>query len=65
MSQSKDFMDTLSLVMHAYNAPNPMLRSEHLGLYKALCVLMGWSYASPWKYDEKSCQSLPQLRKNT
>jgi len=57
-SQSKDFTDTHSLVMHAYNAPNPVLRSEHLGLYKALCVLMGWSYASP-PDNEKSYQSFP------
>lgn len=57
-SQSKDFIDTHSLVMHAYNAPNPVLRSQHLGLYKALCVLMGWSYASPPDND-KSYQSFP------
>lgn len=64
-SQSKDFVDTHSLIMHAYNAPNPMLRSEHLGLYKALCVLMGWSYASP-PDNEKSYQSFsaPEAMEN-
>eukprot|EP00253_Pinus_taeda_P013383 PITA_13383 len=65
-SQSMDFVDTHSLIMHAYNAPNPMLRSEHLGLYKALCVLMGWSYASP-PDNEKSYQSFsaPEAMENT
>jgi hypothetical protein len=52
MSQSKYFMDTLSPVMHAYNAPNPVLRSEHLGLYKAFCVLLEWSYASSPDHEE-------------
>ncbi|KAF4365002.1 hypothetical protein F8388_001750 [Cannabis sativa] len=44
---SKDFPDMHSLIMHAYNADNADLRVDHLGLHKALCVLMGWSYSKP------------------
>ncbi|KAF6142229.1 hypothetical protein GIB67_012078 [Kingdonia uniflora] len=40
---SKEFPDMHILVMHAFNCPDS--RVEHLGLHKALCVLMGWSYA--------------------
>eukprot|EP00249_Psilotum_nudum_P022867 c28668_g1_i1 orf=209-3130(+) len=42
---SKRFMDTHCLLMHAYNCGKRGLRAEHLGLHKALCVLMGWSSA--------------------
>eukprot|EP01018_Ginkgo_biloba_P023295 Gb_30397 [translate_table: standard] len=56
--QSKDFVDTHSLVMHTYNSQNPLLRAEHLGLHKALCVLMGWSHASQ-PDNARSYQSLP------
>ncbi|GLJ16524.1 hypothetical protein SUGI_0282320 [Cryptomeria japonica] len=55
--QSNFFIDTHSLVMHAYNAENPALRTDHLGLHKALCVMMGWSYALP-PDSAKSYQSL-------
>ena len=58
-SQSKYFIGTHSLVMHAYNALNLVLRSQHLELYKALCVfMMGWSYSFPSDND-KSYQSFP------
>nr|CAB3501960.1 unnamed protein product [Digitaria exilis] len=41
---SKDFADAHGLVMHAYNPPNSDSLVDHLGLHKALCVLMGWDY---------------------
>ncbi|KAF3786154.1 Suppressor of Gene Silencing 3 protein [Nymphaea thermarum] len=41
---SKEFTDVHCLIMHAFNAQNPDLRIDHLGLHKALCSLMGWSY---------------------
>lgn len=44
---SKDFPDTHSLVMHTYNSDNADLQVDHLGLHKALCVLMGWNYSKP------------------
>ncbi|GMI89002.1 hypothetical protein HRI_002569500 [Hibiscus trionum] len=41
-SKSEDF-DTLSLVMHAFTSQKSRRRRvEHLGLHKALCLLMGW-----------------------
>lgn len=39
----RDFKDTRSLAKHAYSCVKIDLRAQHLGLYKALCVLMGWN----------------------
>ncbi|XP_021290125.1 uncharacterized protein LOC110421019 isoform X2 [Herrania umbratica] len=44
---SKDFPDMHGLIMHTYYSDNADLRVDHLGLYKALCVLMGWNYSKP------------------
>lgn len=33
--------------MHTFNSDNADLRVDHLGLHKALCVLMGWNYSKP------------------
>uniref|UniRef100_A0A2P2IQX6 Uncharacterized protein MANES_03G178600 n=1 Tax=Rhizophora mucronata TaxID=61149 RepID=A0A2P2IQX6_RHIMU len=44
---SKDFPNTHALIMHAYNSDNAESRMDHLGLHKALCVLMGWNYLKP------------------
>lgn len=44
---SKDFVDTHDLIMHTYNFDKADLRVDHLGLHKALCVLMGWNYLVP------------------
>ncbi|XP_043691917.1 protein SUPPRESSOR OF GENE SILENCING 3-like [Telopea speciosissima] len=44
---SKDFPDMHGLIMHAFNSQNSDLHVDHLGLHKALCVLMGWNYANP------------------
>lgn len=42
---SKDFPDMHGLIMHTYYSDNADLRVDHLGLHKALCVLMGWNYS--------------------
>ncbi|KAI8029788.1 hypothetical protein LOK49_LG01G00377 [Camellia lanceoleosa] len=42
-SLSKDFMDTQRLVMHAFMSHKVGLRAQHLGLHKAICVLLGWN----------------------
>lgn len=44
-SNSKEFEDTLSLAQHAFMSRKVGSKSEHLGLHKALCVLMGWNSA--------------------
>ncbi|KAJ6985934.1 hypothetical protein NC653_023764 [Populus alba x Populus x berolinensis] len=44
-SNSKDFVDTLSLAQHTVMFSKGSFRAEHLGLHKALCVLMGWNSA--------------------
>lgn len=44
---AKDFPDMHSLIMHSYNTDNADTRVDHLGLHKALCVLMGWDYSKP------------------
>ncbi|XP_058208476.1 uncharacterized protein LOC131321608 [Rhododendron vialii] len=44
---SKDFPDLHGLVLHTYNPDKADLLVDHLGLHKALCVLMGWNYSKP------------------
>ncbi|KAE9619279.1 hypothetical protein Lal_00047012 [Lupinus albus] len=46
-SSSKDFMDTQRLVTHAFMSHKAGLRAKHLGLHKAICVLMGWDTVIP------------------
>ncbi|OMO57909.1 hypothetical protein CCACVL1_25653 [Corchorus capsularis] len=46
-SYSKDFMDTQRLVTHAFMSHKVGLRAEHLGLHKAICVLLGWDTIAP------------------
>ncbi|XP_076952518.1 uncharacterized protein LOC143626259 [Bidens hawaiensis] len=43
---SKDFPDMHSLIMHTYNPEKSTSDQvpDHLGLHKALCILMGWNY---------------------
>ncbi|KAF8039561.1 hypothetical protein BT93_B1931 [Corymbia citriodora subsp. variegata] len=57
-SNSKEFGNTLALVMHAFMSKNVGCRVEHLGFHKALCVLLGWDSApatnGPWV-----CKMLP------
>ncbi|OVA05449.1 XS domain [Macleaya cordata] len=52
---SKEFPDMHGLIMHTYNSTD--LRVDHLGLHKALCVLMGWNYAKAPE-NSKAYQSL-------
>lgn len=44
LTESKEFGDTHRLVTHAYHSLKAGLRTEHLGLHKALCFLMGWNW---------------------
>ncbi|CAL0300750.1 unnamed protein product [Lupinus luteus] len=44
---AKEFPDIHTLLMHTYNSDNGDLRVDHLGLHKAVCVLMGWNYSKP------------------
>ncbi|TKY51686.1 Zinc finger-XS domainprobable mediator of RNA polymerase II transcription [Spatholobus suberectus] len=46
-SSSKEFMDTQRLVTHAFMSHKAGLRAKHLGLHKAICVLMGWDTVVP------------------
>nr|KYP35273.1 hypothetical protein KK1_043704 [Cajanus cajan] len=46
-SSSKEFMDTQRLVTHAFMSHKAGLRAKHLGLHKAICVLMGWDTIVP------------------
>ncbi|KAK9153756.1 hypothetical protein Sjap_001236 [Stephania japonica] len=41
-STSKEFTDTQALASHAFMCQKGGLRTNHLGLHKGLCVLMGW-----------------------
>ncbi|KAI3992369.1 hypothetical protein MKX01_030090 [Papaver californicum] len=60
-SLSKDFADTQSLVRHAFTSLKVGLRADHLGLHKALCVLMGWK-SSEVPDDRWSLQVLPDAQ---
>ncbi|EXC25393.1 hypothetical protein L484_016775 [Morus notabilis] len=46
-SASKEFMDTQRLVTHAFMSHKAGLRAEHLGLHRAISVLLGWSTVVP------------------
>uniref|UniRef100_A0A0E0K905 XS domain-containing protein n=1 Tax=Oryza punctata TaxID=4537 RepID=A0A0E0K905_ORYPU len=58
---SKDFADVHGLVMHAYNPPNADSFINHLGLHKALCVLMGWDYTKVPESSKAYQSLLPDL----
>ncbi|GAB2217629.1 hypothetical protein Droror1_Dr00000831 [Drosera rotundifolia] len=55
---SKRFPDMHALIMHAYSLHNADRHVDHLGLHKALCVLMGWNYFKP-PDNSKNYQLLP------
>lgn len=40
-------MDTQRLVTHAFMSHKAGLRAQHLGLHKAICVLLGWNTVVP------------------
>ncbi|KAM4115967.1 hypothetical protein ACJW30_02G014600 [Castanea mollissima] len=44
---TKEFPDVHSLIMHTYHSDHGDLHVDHLGLHKALCILMGWNYLKP------------------
>ncbi|KAJ8756256.1 hypothetical protein K2173_025068 [Erythroxylum novogranatense] len=46
-SSSKEFMGTRRLATHAFMSPKAGLRVQHLGLHKAICILMGWNSYVP------------------
>ncbi|CAN4106570.1 unnamed protein product [Withania somnifera] len=46
---SEEFADSESLVRHALTSSKAGLRSQHLGLHKACCALMGWKTADAHK----------------
>lgn len=41
-SNSKEFLDTKSLVEHTFYSQKVGDRARHLGFHRALCMLMGW-----------------------
>ncbi|CAN4126460.1 unnamed protein product [Withania somnifera] len=46
-SQLKEFRDTRALATHCFMSQKVGLRAKHLGLNKAICVLMGWNTDAP------------------
>ncbi|XP_049380689.1 uncharacterized protein LOC125845262 isoform X1 [Solanum stenotomum] len=46
-SQLKEFKDTRSLAVHCSMSQKVWLKAKHLGLHKAICVLMGWNNDAP------------------
>ncbi|KAG2306599.1 hypothetical protein Bca52824_026347 [Brassica carinata] len=54
----QDVQDTHGLVMHTYYCDDASSRVHHLGLHKALCVLMGWNFSKP-PDNSKAYQNLP------
>ncbi|XVF23376.1 hypothetical protein REPUB_Repub13aG0033100 [Reevesia pubescens] len=59
-SYSKEFMDTQRLVTHAFMSHKVGLRTQHLGLHKAICVLLGWGSIAPPDTITWSPQVLPE-----
>ncbi|CAN0887031.1 Protein SUPPRESSOR OF GENE SILENCING 3 [Linum grandiflorum] len=43
-NRSKDFPDVHALILHTYNSESAEFLVDHLGLHKALCVLLGWNF---------------------
>ncbi|KAL5069151.1 hypothetical protein RYX36_020038 [Vicia faba] len=58
-SSSKEFMDTRSLVTHAFMSHKTGLRAKHLGLHQAICVMMGWDTTVPQDTVTWAPQVLP------
>jgi hypothetical protein len=58
-SFSKEFMDTQRLVTHAFMSHKVGLRAQHLGLHKAICVLLGWNTVFPQDTITWSPEILP------
>ncbi|KAG8387526.1 hypothetical protein BUALT_Bualt02G0030200 [Buddleja alternifolia] len=63
-SNSDEFVETESLAMHAFTSNKVGLRSQHLGLHKALCVTMGWKVTEePTK--EWHCEVISNVETST
>lgn len=67
-SNSKEFGNTVALVMHAVMSKNVGCRVEHLGFHKALCVLLGWDSApatnGPWAWKTLPPSQASSLRED-
>lgn len=67
-SNSDEFADTESLAMHAFTSTKVGLRSQHLGLHKALCILMGWKsaedFGSQWLCEVMSDAETSSLKED-
>lgn len=59
-SYSKEFLNTERLVNHCFMCHKARLRSEHLGLHKAVCVLLGWDTTLPIDAITWLPQELPE-----
>ncbi|GKU91575.1 hypothetical protein SLEP1_g5435 [Rubroshorea leprosula] len=59
-SYSKEFMDTQRLVNHCFMSHKVGLRTLHLGLHRAVCVLLGWDTALPVEAITWVPQVLPE-----
>ncbi|XP_068662633.1 uncharacterized protein [Aristolochia californica] len=66
-SLSKEFNNTHGLVTHAFSSLKG-LRTEHLGLHKALCIMLGWdSSVAPdisKRYQSMSAAEAASLRED-
>ncbi|KAL7115971.1 hypothetical protein ACP275_04G214300 [Erythranthe tilingii] len=67
-SDSDEFVETESLAMHAFTSKKAGLRSQHLGLHKALCVLMDWKFpedsSSEWHCEPISSAESSALKQD-
>ncbi|KAI3450682.1 hypothetical protein Pfo_007347 [Paulownia fortunei] len=67
-SNSDEFVETESLAMHAFMSKKVGLRSQHMGLHKALCVLMGWKIteepSSEWHCEVMSNAETSALKED-
>ncbi|PKI63695.1 hypothetical protein CRG98_015885 [Punica granatum] len=57
---SKEFRNTENLVKHAFMARRVQLRANHLGLQRAICVLLGWDTHIPEDMPTISPRVLPE-----
>ncbi|KAL0390018.1 UNVERIFIED_CONTAM: hypothetical protein Scaly_0358900 [Sesamum calycinum] len=60
---SEEFVETESLAVHAFTCEKVGLRSQHLGLHKALCVLMGWKFTDE-SSSEWHCEVMSSAEKS-
>ncbi|CAA0825211.1 Unknown protein [Striga hermonthica] len=67
-SNSDEFAETESLARHAVSSKKVGLRSQHLGLHRALCALMGWKISeqpsSPWVCEVMSSAESSALKED-